>query len=175
MTQEQLLARLDVAGSGKAQVTTGVSVLDHLVGTLVRYAAFDLTLEVASGSAPEQVAAAARALGEGLRKPLHAESARGFGSISLPEGEALASISVDVSEAPLVVSNVDLSAVHVAGLETDLVATFLEELVQAAGLNLNMRLVEGRDERHVLEAIFKALGSALEQACQRRTRRRRKT
>ena len=110
----RLHARIDVQGSGDANVVTGVPVLDHLLELLARHASFDVALE-ASGR-------------------------------------------------PLVVSNVDLSDVRVGGLGTDLVARFLNELAEGAGLTLHVRLIEGRDTQHVLDAIFKALGVALSQA-----------
>jgi imidazoleglycerol-phosphate dehydratase len=57
----------------------------------------------------------------------------------------------------------------VGGLATDLVARFLNELAEGAGLTLHVRLIEGRDTQHVLEAIFKALGVALAQSCRVRS------
>lgn len=57
------------------------------------------------------------------------------------------------------------------GSGTDVVARFLNELVEGAGLTLHVRLIEGEETRHVLEAIFKALGVALAQACRPRSRR----
>jgi len=166
--KRRVRARLTVEGTGQAKVETGLSVLDHLLGVLARYGSFDLTLALAAGAGAGQVAAAARALGKALHAPLRAEGARGHGMSALPADEALASVSLDVAEAPLVYSNVDLSGVHVAGLGSDLVAGFLEVFVAEAGLNLHVRLVEGDDEQHVLEAIFKALGSALGLACEQR-------
>jgi len=58
-----------------------------------------------------------------------------------------------------------VSGQRVGGLATDVVARFLEELAKAAGLNVHVRLLEGKDTEHVLEAIFKALGAAIGQAC----------
>jgi len=83
----------------------------------------------------------------------------------LPAHEALASASLEVSEQPLVVSNVDFSGQRVGGLASDVVARFLNELAIGAGLNVHVRVLEGRDPEHVLRAIFKALGAALGQAC----------
>ncbi len=79
--------------------------------------------------------------------------------------EALAHVVLEVSDRPLVFSNVDLSGAHVGGLGTDLAARFLRELAEGAGLTLHVRLIEGRDPQHVLEAIFKSLGVALAYAC----------
>jgi len=88
----------------------------------------------------------------------------------VPADEALAHVVVEASGRPLVVSNVDLSDARVAGLARDLVATFLNELAEGAGLTLHVRLMEGSDPEHVLEAIFKALGVALAQSCRMRRR-----
>ena len=78
---------------------------------------------------------------------------------------------IEASGRPLVVSNVDLSDARVAGLASDIVATFLRELAEGAGLTLHVRLIEGADPEHVLEAIFKALGVALAQSCRPRRRK----
>jgi imidazoleglycerol-phosphate dehydratase len=88
----------------------------------------------------------------------------------VPADEALAHVVVEVSGRPLVVSNVDLSDARVAGLARDIVATFLNELAEGAGLTLHVRLIEGDDPEHVLEAIFKALGVALAQSSRKRRR-----
>ena len=78
--------------------------------------------------------------------------------------EALAHVALEASGRPLVVSNVDLSSARVGGLDTDLVARFLRAFAEGAGLTLHVRLLNGNDTQHVLEAIFKALGVALAQA-----------
>jgi imidazoleglycerol-phosphate dehydratase len=163
-------ARLDVAGSGEASVATGLPVLDHLLALLAQYASFDLTLEVAPGAAEAEVAAAGRALGQALQSAFEQEGRRRHGSAVVPADEALAHVVVEASGRPLVVSNVDLSDARVAGLASDLVATFLNELAEGAGLTLHVRLIEGSDPEHVLEAIFKALGVSLAQSCRKRRR-----
>jgi imidazoleglycerol-phosphate dehydratase len=161
--------RLALSG-GEASVLTGLPVLDHLLELLARYARFELTLEVAPGEPEEQVKAAARALGEALAEPLRAPGAVGHGSAVVPADEALAHVALDLSERPLLVSNVDLTAERVGGLGHDLAGRFLRELAEAAGLTLHVRLIEGRDTQHVLDAIFKALGVALADATRREAR-----
>jgi imidazoleglycerol-phosphate dehydratase len=163
-------ARVDVAGSGQASVATGLPVLDHLLALLAEYASFDLTLEVAPGAAEAEVVAAGRALGQALASAFAQEGCRRHGSAVVPADEALAHVVVEASGRPLVVSNVDLSDARVAGLARDLVSTFLNGLAEGAGLTLHVRLIEGDNAEHVLEAIFKALGVALAQSCRRRRR-----
>jgi imidazoleglycerol-phosphate dehydratase len=163
-------ARVNVAGHGEANVATGVPVLDHLLALLAEYASFDLSLEVAPGDAEAEVAAAGRALGNALRDAFEQEGCRRHGSAVVPADEALAHVVVEASGRPLVVSNVDLSDARVAGLARDIVGTFLRELAEGGGLTLHVRLLEGEDPEHVLEAIFKALGVALAQSCRKRRR-----
>jgi imidazoleglycerol-phosphate dehydratase len=161
-------ARVDVAGSGDASVATGVPVLDHLIGLLAQYGSFDLELEIAPGEASAEIAAAGRALGRSLHGALRSRGARGHGSAVVPADEALAHVALEASGRPLVVSNVELSDARVAGLGRDVVGTFLHELSEGAGLTIHVRLIEGSDPEHVLEAIFKALGVALAQSCRPR-------
>jgi imidazoleglycerol-phosphate dehydratase len=170
-TSERLRVRVSVKGPPQASVATGLPVLDHLLTLMAEHAALDLALEVAPGSAGAEVAAAAQAIGQALSGPLRAEGARGLGSAAVPADEALAHVALEASDRPLLVSNVDLSDERVGGLGRDLVADFLRELAQGAGLTLHVRLIHGDDPQHVLEAIFKALGVAIGQACRPRVRK----
>lgn len=159
---------MNVLGHGEANVATGVSVLDHLLSRMAEYASFDLTLEVAPGDAETEVRAAGRALGESLNERLRAAGVRGHGSAVVPSADALAHVALDTSEEPLLVNNVDLSRARVGGMATDLAAAFLREVVEGASLTMHVRLIDGTDTHNVLEAMFKALGVALAQACRPR-------
>ena len=162
--EEQLRARVSLAGDGDVNVATGVPVFDHLLSLIAAYGGFDLELEVAPTEAEAEVAAAGRALGQALAEPLHRSRARRHGSAVVPADEALAHVALEVSDRPRVVANVDLSDARIAGLATDVLASFLRELSEAAGLTLHVRLIEGQDTQHVLDTIFKGLGAALAQA-----------
>ena len=121
---------------------------------------------MAPGAGVEAVLRAARALGDELGPVLR--EGRGLGSAVVPVDEALAQVALQASGRPLVVSNVDLSDAHVAGIGTDVVSGFLNELTQGAGLTLHVRLLDGRETEHVLQAMFTALGVALGEASDRR-------
>jgi imidazoleglycerol-phosphate dehydratase len=152
-------------GGGPTNIETGLPVLDHLLTLLAEYARFGLALEIEPGSADAEVAAAGSALGESLAGFMRTGGARGYGAASMTSSEALAQVVLEASDRPLVVSNVDLSDARIGGLATDLAARFLQQLAEGAGLTLHVRLVNGNDTQHVLEAIFKALGVSLAQAC----------
>jgi imidazoleglycerol-phosphate dehydratase len=169
--REHARVRLSLDGAGKSNVSSGLPVLDHLLGLVARYGSLDLELQLAPEEPEAEVVAAGRALGQALREPLTAEEVRGHGSAVAAADDALAHIVLEASGRPLVVSNVDLSEARVGGLGTDVVASFLHELAEGGGLTLHVRLIDGEDPQHVLEAIFKALGVALAQAGRPRKRR----
>lgn len=157
--------RVELRGSGVANVETGLPVLDRSLERLAEYARFDLTLEVEPGSADAEVAEAGTALGRALAAPLRSEGARGYGFGLMTSSEALANVVLEVSDKPLLVSNVDLTQARIAGLDNDVARRFLERFAEGAGITLHVRLLNGKDTQHVLDAIFKALGVALAGAC----------
>jgi imidazoleglycerol-phosphate dehydratase len=146
--------RVELRGRGSATVETGLPVLDRLLERLAEYADFDVTLEVEPG----------RALGRALAGPLR--DGRGYGSAMMTSSEALASVALERADAPLLVSNVDLTDARIGGLGTDVARRFLDRFTEGAGVTLHVRLLNGTDTQHVLEAIFKALGVALALACE---------
>jgi imidazoleglycerol phosphate dehydratase HisB len=165
MAEAQTGVRVELADQGGATVSTGLPVLDHLVGDLARTGRLRISLEVAPGSAEEEAAAAGAALGRVFAELLGREGAARRAWALVPAEEALAAAALEVADRPLVASNVDFSGQHVGGLASDVVSVFLNELAAAAGLNIHIRLLEGRDPQHVLVAMFKALGAALGDAC----------
>jgi len=137
-------------------------VLDHLVEELAQAGRLSLQLELAPDEPEAEVGQAGAALGHALVPLLESPEAAGRGFGIAPADEALAMVVLERSGRALVASNADLTGV--GGLGTDLAAGFLQSLATAAGLTLHVRLIEGEDSDHVLEAIFKALGVALARA-----------
>lgn len=160
--------RVNVYGRGEATVETGLPVLNRLLVRLAEVAQFDLALDLEPGDAEAEVDGAAAAFGDALSGPLRVDGARGFGSGALTSAEALAYVVLEVSDEPLFVTNVDLTEARIGGLGMDVARRFLEVFAEHAGLVLHIRLLNGKDSGHVLEAIFKGLGVALAEACERR-------
>ena len=146
-------------GSGHANVSTGVPLLDHLLVVFATAGRFDLALEIDPGDPAAEVDAAGGAIG-GALAPLLRKGAHG--SAVMLSAEALAMVVVESSDTSLVASNADITGA--GGLGTDIAARFLATLTSSATLTLHVRLIEGEDTDHVLEAIFKALGVALAEA-----------
>jgi imidazoleglycerol-phosphate dehydratase len=164
MAAHVALARVSHGRASESRVTTGIAVLDHLLGELAATGGFVLHLEIAPDQPEAEVSAAAAALGDALSPLVTAERAGRRGVGIVPADEALAMVVVEASGKPLLVSNADLTSTRAGGLQTDLAAAFLSGLAEAAGLTIHVRLIEGEDSQHVLEAIFKALGAALADA-----------
>lgn len=146
-------------GTGQANVATGVPLLDHLLAQFAAAGRFDLSLEIEPDEPVAEVDAAGTALGSAAALLLRPGS---HGSGVMPASEALAMVVVEAAGRSLVASNADLTGA--GGLGTDLAARFLASLSAAAALTLHVRLIEGEDTDHVLEAIFKALGVSLRAA-----------
>lgn len=158
-------AQIALEGTGASEAATGVAVLDHLLAELARAGRFDLRLEIAPDEPEAEVSAAGAALGSAVAELVTSPGALGRGVGVAPSDEALAMVVVEASEKALVVSNADLTSSRAGGLRTDLAAAFLDGLAEAAGLTIHVRLIEGEDSEHVLQAMFKALGAALADAC----------
>ena len=164
MTETHAAVRVGSGPSGTSGVATGLPVLDHLIGELAAAGRLRITLEVAPSTAGAEAVAAGQALGRVFAELLAAEGAPGRGWAIVPADEALAAAALELADVPLLAANVDFSDERVAGVSTDVASRFLEALAQSAGVNLHVRLLEGRDPQHVLAAIFKAVGAALGEA-----------
>ena len=150
--------------SAPSRIATGVPALDRLIALAAHAGRFEIRLALSPAEPEVDVDAAAIELGRAVRPLLFAARAQGHGVGTMATDEALATVVLEASGRPLVVSNVDLAASHVGGLEGDLARRFFDALARAAGLTIHVRLVEGQESEHVVDAIFKALGVALAQA-----------
>jgi imidazoleglycerol-phosphate dehydratase len=174
-TETQVQVTLDLDGSGQHDVSTGVGFLDHMLRHVAVHGLLDLTvraqgdLEIDPHHTVEDVALALgacldRALGE--RKGLVR-----MGHAYVPMDESLAFVAVDLSGRPYTVVDADWSAPIIGQMPTTLMPHFLESLAVTGRMNLHARVLYGRDDHHKAEALFKALGRALEMAVRVEPRR----
>jgi imidazoleglycerol-phosphate dehydratase len=160
---------LGLDGSGSTSVDTGVGFYDHLLGSLAHHGLFDLAvdadgdLQVDEHHTVEDVAlvlgaAFAEALGErsGIAR---------FGQSSVPMDEAIATATVDVGGRPYAVIDLPFRGERVGGLPLQLVEHALEAFSRSAGVTLHLSGT-GRNDHHLAEAAFKAVGRALRVACE---------
>lgn len=160
--------RLTLDGSGSCTVGTGVGFFDHMLELLAAHGRFDLEVR-ASGDLQtgghHTVEDVGICLGSALSEALGDK--RGlvrYGSVQLPMDEALALVSLDISGRPFLAYNVDLSHTSIGGFDTDLALEFFQAFVNNARATLHIRLLAGSNPHHIIEAVFKGFGRALDQA-----------
>ncbi len=166
--ETEISLSLNLDGSGRRSVDTGVGFLDHMLGHLALHGLFDLDLK-ASGDlqvdAHHTVEDCALALGQAFDQALgERKGIVRMGSAYVPMDESLAFACVDLSGRPYAVVQAEWRSPSVGSLPTSLIDHFLESFAVTARCNLHARLLYGRDDHHQAEALFKALGRALEHA-----------
>ena len=166
---------LDLDGTGQHEVQTGVGFLDHMLAHVAVHGLFDLTvqasgdLEVGPHHTVEDVALV---LGQAFDQVLgdRAGIVR-IGSATVPMDETLASVAVDLSGRPYGVTEMAWTGATVGGIPVTLIPHFVESFAVTARANVHARVLYGRDDHHKAEALFKALGRALEAATRLEPRR----
>jgi imidazoleglycerol-phosphate dehydratase len=174
--ETEIKVRLNLDGRGIARVQTGLGFLDHMLQHVAVHGLFDLELEARGDldvDPHHTVEDCALALGQVVDQALGER--RGIvriGSAYVPMDESLGFVSIDLSGRPYTVFQVEWHGFVVGGLPTSLFAHFFESLAVTARMNLHARVLYGRDDHHQAEALFKALGRALDAASQIDPRRR---
>ncbi len=159
---------LDLDGSGRAEIATGVGFLDHMLTALARHALIDMTiaakgdLHIDFHHTAEDVGIV---IGQALRKALgDKRGIRRYGAALLPMDEALAECAIDISGRPFLAWSVPFARDKVGEMDTELFEEFFRALAFNAGITLHMTLKAGTNAHHVAEACFKAAARALRQA-----------
>lgn len=168
-TQEtEIRITLALDGTGQYQGETGLGFLDHMLAHLAVHGLFDLTVQARGDlhvDAHHTVEDVALALGQAFDQALgdRAGIVR-IGMAAVPMDEALAIVVVDLSGRPYAVTEMPWSGPTVGGLPVTLISHTFESFSVAARANVHARVLYGRDDHHKAEALFKALGRALDAA-----------
>jgi len=166
--ESDVLVELDLDGSGTADVETGVPFFDHMLAQLGKHGGFDLKVRTVGDlevDAHHTVEDTALAVGQALREALGDKAGiRRFGDALVPLDEALVQAAVDLSGRPYVV-HIEPEVVELIGTyDTSLTRHIWESISASAQICLHVRVLEGRNAHHVVEAQFKAVARALRDA-----------
>ena len=166
--ETEISVRIDLDGTGKAKVSTGIPFFDHMLEQIGRHGGFDLEitargdLDVDTHHTIEDTgialgAAFAEALGDkaGVRR---------FASYLLPLDEALVQVALDLSGRPFLVYEVDCPSQMIGTFDPQLAEEFFRAFVTSAGFTLHLKSLSGKNGHHVLEASFKGVARALRDA-----------
>jgi imidazoleglycerol-phosphate dehydratase len=159
---------LDLDGTGRYEVATGIGFLDHMLEQLSRHSLMDLEVKAAGDLHIDQHhttedtgivigSAVAEALGDrvGIRR---------WGEAMVPMDETLTRIAIDLSQRPYLVWRVDLPRPKVGELDTELIKEWFQAFAQAAGATLHVENLYGENSHHIIESCFKGLARALRAA-----------
>lgn len=174
-TETKVRVTLNLDGTGKYRVKTTIPFLDHMLSIMARHGCLDLTV-LASGDTEvdyhHTVEDIGIVLGQSLAKAL-ADKRKivRFGSFTVPMDEAQARVDLDISGRPYLVYQLTLPRKRkILDFDLDLIEEFFRALVTTSGITLHINVPYGRNPHHIIEAIFKAFGRALDLATQHDSR-----
>ena len=160
--------RLELDGTGKAEIDTGVGFLDHMLELFTRHGRFDLAVSCKGDTRVDDhhsVEDIGIVLGAALAKALGEK--RGivrYGSMLLPMDEALAMVAIDLSGRACLRFAAEFPSEKIGAFDTELVKEFFLAVTRSAGMTLHIRMLDGENSHHIAEAMFKGFGRALAEA-----------
>jgi len=163
--ETKIRLELNIDGSGQCEINTGITMFDHLLAQVVRHGVFDIKLSATGDDQHHLVEDVAICLGRALGEALGEK--RGIvrmADATIPMDDALAMAAVDIGGRGYTVLDLPFSENDMLGFPTDLIRHFLESFAIEARLNLHARILYGVNDHHKAEALFKALGRALDTA-----------
>lgn len=167
-SETDIRLKLDLDGNGTADIATGIGFFDHMLNGFARHGFFDLDVKV-SGDLQVDCHHTIEDTGIVFGKAI-AEAAgdkkgiRRFGSFILPMDETLVLCAIDLSGRPYFVFDHEFDTPAVGEFDTEMVREFFYAVSYSAAMNLHIKVLNGTNNHHIIEAIFKAFGKALDEA-----------
>ncbi|GKH32838.1 imidazoleglycerol-phosphate dehydratase HisB [Muricomes sp. OA1] len=155
-------------GKGCSRIDTGIAFFDHMLDGFARHGLFDLEVEVKGDlevDCHHTVEDTGIALGQAVANALGDKAGiKRYGSFMLPMDETLALCAVDLSGRPYLNYQVGFTVEKIGGLDTEMVKEFFYAVSYSAAMNLHLKILDGGNNHHMAEALFKAFGKALDAA-----------
>lgn len=166
--ETDICLKLNIDGSGKANVDTGIGFFDHMLDSFARHGFFDLDLK-ADGDlhvdCHHTIEDTGIVLGEAIKKAIgDKKGINRYGFFLLPMDEALCVAAVDLSGRPYFAFDAQFTSERVGGFDTEMVREFFYAVSYSAGMNLHIKVLSGVNNHHIIESIFKAFAKALDMA-----------
>lgn len=166
--ETEIVASVDLEGSGKANIETGMPFFNHMLDSFSRHGLFDIELQARGDLEVDYhhtVEDVGLALGEAFKKALgDKHGIRRFGEASCPLDETLAKVVIDLSGRPYLSYNVKIRPGRVGSFDTDLPHEFYAAFTNQLGMNLHIDVIRGENPHHIIEACFKAFARAMDMA-----------
>lgn len=160
--------KLNLDGTGKANIDTGIGFFDHMLNNFARHGFFDIELKVDGDlyvDCHHTIEDTGIVLGQAIAKAIgDKKGINRFGSFMLPMDETLVLCALDLSGRPYLVYDLSLTTPQVGYMDTEMVKEFFYAVSYGAGMNLHIKQISGSNNHHIIEAAFKAFAKALDQA-----------
>lgn len=167
-SETQIQVSINLDGTGKSEISTGIGFFDHMLISFAKHGFFDLTVKVTGDlyvDCHHTIEDTGIAIGVALRKALGDKvSIKRYGNMILPMDESLVLCALDLSGRPYLVFDADFTTDKVGYFDTEMVKEFFHAITYTTGLNLHMKMLESGNNHHMIEGIFKAFAKALDQA-----------
>ena len=159
---------LNLDGTGRSSIHTGIGFFDHMLDGFARHGLFDLKVNVAGDLAVDchhTIEDTGIVLGNAIKEAVgDKKGIRRYGSCILPMDETLVLCAVDLSGRPYLVFDGEFTTDRVGYMDTEMVKEFFYAISYTAGMNLHIRVLSSGNNHHMIEAMFKAFAKALDQA-----------
>ena len=166
--ETDIVLTLNLDGSGKQKIHTGIGFFDHMLSGFARHGFFDLDVQVTGDlevDAHHTIEDTGIVLGSAIREAAgDKKGIRRFGSMILPMDETLVLCAVDLSGRPYLSFDAAFTVDKVGEFDTEMVREFFYAISYGAGMNLHLKVLSGTNNHHIIEAMFKAFGKALDEA-----------
>ncbi len=166
--ETKISCSINVDGTGENTIETGIGFFDHMMQLLSFHSGMDLTLKAEGDLQVDDhhtIEDCGIVLGQAFRKAIgDAKGIARYGNFSCVMDEALGEIHLDISNRPYVVFQAEFTREKVGEMATEMVEEFMRGFAVSAGITLHVLVPYGKNDHHKIEAIFKALGHALNQA-----------
>lgn len=166
--ETEIKMQFELDGTGTSKVITGIGFFDHMLTSFARHGFFDLDLSVIGDlhvDTHHTIEDTGIVLGEAIKKALDEKKGiKRYGSVILPMDETLVLCALDLSGRPYLVFNADFSCEKVGDMDTEMVKEFFYAISYSCGMNLHIKVLDGTNNHHIIEAIFKAFAKALDEA-----------
>lgn len=167
---------LSIDGRGAVDIRTGVPFLDHMLTLFAVHGLFDLSVKAIGDTEIDDhhtVEDIGICMGDALKRALgECKGIQRYGHAVIPMDEACAMVTLDLSNRPFLVYQVPEISARVGNFETELVPEFFRAFCRHGGVTLHIQVLYGSNTHHMIEAIYKAWGRALDGACRLEERRR---
>ena len=168
-TKETRIAlTLSLDGTGSADIDTGIGFFDHMLDGFARHGFFDLSVKVDGDlfvDGHHTVEDTGIVLGQAIAEAVgDKKGIKRYGYFLLPMDETLAMCAIDLSGRPYFAFDAEFTTDRVGDMDTEMVREFFYAVSYSAGMNLHMKVLSGTNNHHIIEALFKAFGKALDDA-----------